>query len=295
MPSPEMEINPFCALPLANCRSPKDVPVTKLASALGRLALCHPQMAIVCRIATSNVWKKVATRSSIPETDRYTRVAKSAGPLSCKGLIVEIEDPKKKPETQLAVTVQEVSINGIPVVYTRVHEYVDAVYKGVVCNQKGPGQIAQPPSYLLQLECSPEHVTFNGPALERSALVRMPHGVQQLLASVLLQAWGKIMTAAMVGKVQAAMQEPVLKATEQHKTAMHSPHAEHVKTQGEALSTIKSYVIDAAFRESIHEFVVQRKDRRTQCQSWTTSKAGPMDTLSLHLWDTRTAVGLCLL
>ena len=193
----------------AGCRHSKRSKTIQLASALGRLALCHPQVAITCHDETSCKVKRLSTRNCIPDSEAYTRVAASAEHLSIKGLVAAVEDPEHKGQAALSVTVQELSINGTPVVNTSIHEYLDTIHKRALAAQRRKGHASQPPSYLLQLTIRAAEVNFTGPALHRSALIPMAHGVRQLLASVLMQAWGKVMPAGVVGEIQATMEQPV--------------------------------------------------------------------------------------
>ena len=215
----------------AACRQPKRSNTTHLASALGRLALSHPHAAITCHDETSSKPKRLPTRNFIPDSERYTRVAASANKLCIRGLVAAVRHPDSKSEAVPSVSLQELSINGTPVVNTSIHEYVATVHKRTLAAQKRKGHTPQPDSYFLQLTISSDDVTFTGPALHRSALIPMSHGVRQLLASVLIQAWGKVMPATVVGELQATMEQPLPRSMpvhpEQSKLAQQPTHDAH--------------------------------------------------------------------
>jgi hypothetical protein len=151
-------------------------------------------------------------------------VTASTDSLSINGLIAAVQDTNNKStDTRLSVTVQEVSINGTPVVNTSAHEYVGAIHKRILAGHRHKGSKSQPPSYVLHMKMSHDDVTFTGPALCRSALISMSDGVQQMLASVLFQAWGKAMPVAVLTDIQGTIEKsPPLSAVLAHVDAEHA-------------------------------------------------------------------------
>lgn len=196
-----------------------------------------------------------------------------------------VEDPDSKTQAALSVTLQELSINGTPVVNTTLHEYVDTIHKRMLAAQRRKGHTPQPPSYLLHLTISPNEVTFTGPALHRSALIPMSHGVQQLLASVLMQAWGKAMPAAVVGDIQATIERSLPPSVpSHHMNAKQLPHPSTHDADNKGMHCTPDPLMCCASSDVlVHGFLsilsMQDKQRQVQHKGRRMHNMDPMDVL----------------
>eukprot|EP00892_Ulva_mutabilis_P009772 jgi/Ulvmu1/7167/UM034_0075.1 len=167
-----------------------------LAQACGRLALTYDSLTVTCQHRVER-HLKCSTSSKIPDRQMYRYFSSCTSGFSVTGLL----GPPPDDSAPSLTSFQEVSINGVPVVNTTVHEHLEQVYARLShANKEAP-----PPSYVLRLTMPPELVAFTGPVLKRSVLMPQAGPLHGLLAQSLLNSWREAMPASLLLEVEAAV------------------------------------------------------------------------------------------
>lgn len=136
-------------------------------------------------------------------------------------------------------TFQEVSVNGVPVVKTIIHDRLEQIYARLSHTTKETPL----PSYIVRLTLPSDLITFTGAVLNRSALIPHCGLLDKLLAECLLSRWRDAMPAALLCELQAVVNQdessdpsPHANCSNQQKGAAHDGHPLQENHHGSAPS-----------------------------------------------------------
>jgi hypothetical protein len=187
------------------CRSPDSVCNLALVSALGRLALAS---SVPMSCSCTDVKRSTCTlQSSVPQPGRFLQVSSTSRDKAVivVGHVAPIDvSPSIRQGVTPTVLIQEVSLNGMPVIDTLIHKSVVDLHQRVLKPYKHLCKSCPPEAaFVLHIGLPQQDATFTGSMLKRSAMVVMENGVNEVLATVLLQAWGTVMPASVLHELGA--------------------------------------------------------------------------------------------
>lgn len=171
-----------------------------MAKACGRLALACESLYISCgHIDQPSL--KCTTSTRIPDRKLYSVTHLSSSNFSVFGVL----GPAPDGPNQVSTSFQEVSINGVPVVNTTIHDQIEETFTRLCRPTTRAVKEIPQPSYILKLSIPEDTIVFVGPVLNLSALIPQASPLQALVARCMINAWREFMPASVLAELEATI------------------------------------------------------------------------------------------
>lgn len=171
-----------------------------MAKACGRLALASESLNVTCG-HSDHPSLKYTTSTRIPDLKSYSVTDLSLSNLSVSGVL----GPAPDGPNQVSATFQEVSVNGVPVVNTTIHDQVEDTFSRLCRPTTRAVKDVPQPSYILRLKMPEDDVVLVGPVLKQSALIPQASPLQALVARCMINAWREFMPASVLAELEATI------------------------------------------------------------------------------------------